>query len=87
MIAVDDSIRLDIINHPTGTRPYFGVRKLLCKFSIPERAMKAYNPDSIAAVLDLENFKTGSKKIKPKITGLPDYSEIIKVDSMFIKLY
>jgi hypothetical protein len=87
MIAVADSIRLDIINHPTGTRPYFGVKKLLCKLSIPERAMKSYNPDSIAAILDLKNFKSGSKKIKPQITGLPDYSEIVKIDSVFIKLY
>lgn len=87
MIDVDDSVRLDIINHPTGTLPYFGVNKLLCKFLIPERSLKSYDPESVTAVLDLANFKSGSKKIRPQITGLPKYSEVVKVDSVFIKLY
>jgi hypothetical protein len=84
---VDDSVKLQIINHPQGTQPYFGVKKLLCRFSIPDRALNSYHRDSISAVLDLHNFKSGSRKIKPQINGLPDYSEIIKVDSVFIKLY
>jgi hypothetical protein len=87
IVVVRDSIKLQMINHPAGTRPYFGVNKLLCEFTIPERALPSYNPDSVSAVLDLRDFKSGSRKVRPQITGLPPYSDVSKVDSVFIKLY
>ena len=44
-----------------------------------------YNADSIRAVVDLEKFQKGQDKILPSLEGLPPYTKVIKLDSIFIK--
>ena len=87
LVVRRDSIKLTIVNHPQSSRPFFGVNEILCEFAIPEKFLSAYHIDSVAAVLDLRGFTSGSKKFKPSLQGLPPYSQIIKVDSIFVKLY
>jgi hypothetical protein len=85
LIEISDSISLRIINYPKGANPYLGIKALPCTFSVPERAMKNLNLDSVKAVVDLRNFTRGIQRIKPFVEGLPPYSIISKIDSVYVK--
>jgi hypothetical protein len=80
-----DSIQLILINLPKGARPSLAIRRLPCTFAIPQRAMNTYHRDSIKAIVDLQNFSRGVKRVQPVLQGLPPYAKAIKVDSVFIK--
>ncbi len=80
-----DSIRLVLVNLPKGAKPSLGIRRLPCTFAIPQRAMNSYHRDSIKAIVDLQNFSRGVKRVQPVLQGLPPYAKVIKVDSVFIK--
>lgn len=82
---ITDSIRLVLVNLPKGARPSLGIRRMPCTFAIPQRSMNTYHRDSIKAIVDLENFSRGVKRVQPVLQGLPPYAKVIKVDSVFIK--
>ena len=82
---ITDSIQVELINLPKGARPSLGFRRLPCTFAIPQRAMNSYNRDSLKAVVDLQNFSRGVKRVQPVLQGLPPYAKVIKVDSLYIK--
>lgn len=85
LIVLNDSIPLKLINYPEGAQPYLGIKALPCRFSIPESLMTSYVPDSVFAVIDLRFFTRGTQKIKPDVTGLPPYSQVHRIDSVFVK--
>lgn len=86
LVERKDSVKLELRNIPTGARPFMETTYLFCTFAIPQRDMSQFHPDSVRAVLDLKGFKKGELKIRPQLTGLPPYSQVLKVDSIRIKL-
>jgi hypothetical protein len=85
LIELNDSLPIRIINYPKGANPYLGMKGLPCNFSVPESLMNQYFPDSVFAVIDLKFFVRGTQKIKPDVVGLPPYSQINRIDSVFVK--
>lgn len=85
LVAVKDSVRLQLVNFPKGANPYYGVSKVRASFLIPERSLDRYDPDSTIAVLDLSEFEKGVKRIRPEVAGLPPYSRVTDIDSVFVK--
>lgn len=85
LIEIQDSIPLRVINYPEEANPYLGIKAMPSRFSIPESRMNEYIPDSVFAVIDLKNFVGGTKQIKPVVTGLPAYSEVHEIDSVYVK--
>lgn len=86
MIRVEDSIALRIVNIPPSVSEVMNSGKLPVILSIPESFMTGLQLDSIRAVLDLSNFKGGTARIFPRVEGLPPYSEVVKIDSVTVKL-
>ena len=86
MIRVQDSIRLEIENIPPTVSEVMNSRKLPVVLSIPESFMENLRMDSVRAVLDLKDFKGGTAKILPYVDGLPPYSDVIKIDSVIVRL-
>lgn len=86
MIRVEDSIALRIVNIPPSVSEVMNSGKLPVVLSIPESFMTGLQLDSIRAVLDLSNFKGGTARIFPRVEGLPPYSEVVKIDSVTVKL-
>jgi len=86
LVEVRDSIKLELINIPSGTWPFIGAKKIPCTLAIRESLLPQFNPDSARAVLDLKDFRKGDRKIVPVLKGLPPYSRVVKVDSVHIKL-
>lgn len=85
LIEVTDSVRLEVINAPKQSWPFIERKKLPCKMAIPQTMLNFYNTDSVKAVVDLKNFSKGEKKVLPRLKGLPPFTQIIKLDSIFIK--
>lgn len=86
MVRVEDSIALRIVNIPPSVNEVTNSGKLPVVLSIPESFMANLRLDSIRAVLDLGNFKGGTARIFPRVEGLPPYSEVVKIDSVTVKL-
>lgn len=84
-VEVEDSIPLVIANPPRQSWPVIGGKKLLCIIAIPESYQSSFSPDSLKAVVDLKNITRGERKLLPAITGLPPYSQVVKLDSVSIK--
>jgi len=85
MIEISDSARLMVINAPKNSWPFIERKKLPCRIAVPERSLDSLSMDSVRAVLDLKDFKKGTKKIMPTIHGLPAYSRVLAIDSVTIK--
>jgi hypothetical protein len=85
LIELTDSIPLRLINYPKGANPYLGIKALPCRFAIPESLMDDYQPDSVFAVIDLKFFVRGTQKVKPQVSGLPPFSQVHQIDSVFVK--
>ena len=85
LIEVTDSVRIEVINMPKHAWPFIERKKLPCKIAIPQTMLSFYNADSVKAIVDLKNFKKGEKKVFPRLQGLPPFTQIIKLDSIFIK--
>ena len=85
LVEVDDSIRIEVRNAPKQAWAFIERKKIPCKLAIPQSMLNFYSADSIKAVVDLTNFTKGEKKVLPSLNGLPPFSQIIKLDSIFIK--
>lgn len=86
LVEVNDSVRIEVINAPKQVWPFVERKKLPCRIAIPQAMLNFYHPDSIRAVVDLGNFTTGEKKVLPSLRGLPPFTRILALDSVFIKL-
>jgi hypothetical protein len=86
LIDITDSIPLRIVNYPKGANPFLGIKALPVHFSVPERLMNTYVPDSVFAVVDLRYFTGGTQQIKPVVSGLPPFSQVHRIDSIYVKL-
>lgn len=86
LIEVTDSVRIEVINAPNHTWPFIERKKLPCQLAIPQTMLNTYHADSVKAVVDLQSFQKGERKVLPSLQGLPPFTQIIKLDSVFIKL-
>lgn len=85
LVEVSDSVRLEIIHAPEQARAVIKRAMLAVTLAIPESAMPNYQIDSVRAVIDLADFTKGERKVLPQLKGLPPYSQITKIDSVYIK--
>ena len=85
LIEVTDSVQIEVINAPKQSWPFVERKKLPCTLAVPQTMMNFYNTDSIKAVVDLERFSRGERRLLPKLKGLPPFTQIIALDSIFIK--
>lgn len=85
LVEITDSIKLELINLPKGARPSLAIQALPCTFAVPKKFQSRYRRDSVRAVIDLKNFSRGVKHVKPVLWGLPPYSHVLKIDSIYIK--
>ncbi len=86
MITRKDSIPMEIINIPPTVSDVMNSGKVPVTFSIPESFLPELNIGSVKAVLDLKKFTRGKAKFLPRVEGLPPYSQVIRIDSVIVRL-
>ncbi len=84
-VEITDSVDLKIVNATMSSRPYVEMKQWVCVYSIPQRMMNQYRPDSIYAIVNLKDFKRGEIRVLPVLQGLPPFTQIIKADSVLVK--
>jgi hypothetical protein len=85
LVEISDSVHLAVSNAPKNSWPFIERQKVPCKIAVPERSLDSLKIDSVRAVLDLTGIKRGTKKIMPRLVGLPAYSRVVEIDSVTIK--
>lgn len=85
LVERSDSLSLEVVNAPKNVWPYIERKKLPSTLLVPEAMLNFYNPDSVKAVIDLQNVTKGQRKILPRLVGLPPYTQVVKMDSVVIK--
>lgn len=83
-IQVTDTVRLKLINIPTSALPKMDIEKLPATIRLRQDMASLFPWDSITAVVDLKAFDKGKIKVRPELVGLPEYAELIRIDSIRI---
>jgi hypothetical protein len=88
VIEEERKVALELIN----VDPSYSITQELDSISshiqIPHSRVADFKQmNSIRAVVDLKGFRKGQRKVFPRITGLPDYAQPLRPDSIRIKLY
>lgn len=86
LIEIEDSVGLILINIPERAIPDMENKKMPVKIAVPQSLLNFYNADSVKAVVDLKDFTRGTRKVLPRLKGLPPYSKLVRMDSVFVKL-
>jgi hypothetical protein len=85
MVEVKDSLLVTVENVPP-TVSIVEQRYIPVTVSIPENMAENFTLDSARAVLDLRNFRRGEAKLLPRVDGLPPFTQVVKIDSVRIRL-
>jgi hypothetical protein len=86
MVRLQDSIALELVNIPSSVLDVMNSGKIPVTLLIPESFMAQLKNDSLKAVLDLSGFERGTMKILPRVSGLPPYSSVLRLDSVIVRL-
>lgn len=84
LVEASDKIKLDVINIPSTSVPQVNAKEITMVFRGPQSEIQALRPNSIRATLDLKELKRGRSNMVPRITGLPRYVEVVKLDTIRI---
>jgi hypothetical protein len=85
LVTIQDSLLISIENVPT-TVSYVESKYIPVTLQIPENMMDQINLDTARAVLNLKDFKRGAARILPRVSGIPAFVKVIKMDSVSIRL-
>jgi YbbR domain-containing protein len=85
MINLIDSVKLTAENIPP-TVSYIEDAWISVTFDVTEGTNMRAALQDVRAVMDLKNFKRGSARVLPRVTGLPPFTRVVKIDSVNIKL-
>jgi hypothetical protein len=86
LVEIDDSVRMELINLQDRALPSGRSKKMPIKIAVPQSLLNFYDADSVTAVIDVGNFTRGTQKALPGLKGLPPYTQIVKLDSVVVKL-
>ncbi len=78
---VHETIALTVVDKPAHLKSNI-VQHITCTYAMPGTDVAA--PRSLQAVLDLSGLSHGTHKLVPQITGLPQYTRLIKTDTVIV---
>jgi hypothetical protein len=87
--TIRTSIKLELVNIPNASRVNLGSDSIMASLQVPRTRMADFSEASgrIRAILDLQDSRSGAKKLLPTLTGVPTYAKIIKMDSVRLRMY
>lgn len=83
-VEVTDTVKLELTNIPKDAQPKMDIAKLPATLRLQESKVEKFPWDSLRAVVDLRTFNKGNIKVRPELIGLPEYAEVIKIDTIRI---
>jgi hypothetical protein len=86
MMEVNDTIALELFNAPSRIRLAMKDKEINFTYRLPGSLLKKLSPDSVRAIIDLNEFARGNHHIIPIIEGLPPQAYLVKIDTVRIDL-
>ncbi|HNP94189.1 MAG TPA: hypothetical protein PKJ63_01125 [Cyclobacteriaceae bacterium] len=88
-VEVTKPIRLDVINVPSGIRVNLVKDSVRCVVKVPRSQVQdfARASEGELALLNLRGVRRGDSKILPEVIGLPGHVQLVRVDSVSLRLY
>jgi hypothetical protein len=81
---VTQTCPLRLVNVPDRYRVAIEKNEVSVTFLTPASQAKSLQVDSLYALIDLLAVPRGSHKLAPRVTGLPPYSRVLKVDTVSV---
>jgi hypothetical protein len=79
---IKDSLTVEVINIPRRMRPAINIRQIHYVLQLPEGL--SYAREEIKAKVDLKELKSRKTKLAPTVSGIPPFSQIIQIDSVYV---
>jgi hypothetical protein len=87
VVEVQRKIKLELLNIPAVIKSTQQTDSILCEVRIPKNREEDFRQIStVKAVVNLIGFKKGEIRMLPVVVGLPPYVELLRTDSVKIKL-
>ena len=81
-VIVNDTVMLHIINIPKEIRSSIIMDEVKCTYALPSGIGDSFDRNTILAEIDLTGLQKGRNRLVPKVTGLPDYARLIRIDTV-----
>ena len=81
-MEVTDTATLQIINLPKEVKSLVHLREVSYTYNLPVSHSDSISSQPVIAILDLTGFTRGKHRIIPRITGLPKFSKLIRIDTV-----
>jgi hypothetical protein len=86
--VVETKIKVRVTHMPTSVKSsYIDSVKLMIQIPKAQSNNFHLSQNNMSALLDLKNKTKGTYSIYPQIIGLPDYAEIISLDSLVVRFF
>jgi hypothetical protein len=87
VMEVQKKIKLELLNVPTAIKVTQQTDSIACQVRIPKNREEDFRSlTTLKAIVNLKEFKKGEKRMLPIVQGLPPYVELLRTDSIKIKL-
>ncbi len=86
MMEVNDHVALELRNAPSRVRLAMKGKEINFTYRLPGSLLKKSPPDSVRAIIDLNEFARGNYRIIPILEGLPPQAYLVKIDTIRIDL-
>ncbi|HEX5171105.1 MAG TPA: hypothetical protein VFW11_18140 [Cyclobacteriaceae bacterium] len=83
-VEITDTVGLELKNIPKNAQPKMDVSRVPATLRLQQSKIGTFPWDSVKAVVDLRTFNKGSIKVRPELIGLPEYAQLIKIDTIRI---
>jgi hypothetical protein len=82
LTEVNDTVALRILNIPDNIRSAVVVKEVTCTYVVPATQINTIEPASVVAEIDLSGVGSGRHKIVPRLSGLPAFSRLVRIDTV-----
>jgi len=86
VMTINLKVKLEIVM-PSFTRISLSSDSILYQVQIPKNRDDDFTQQRMTASLDLRNAKKGEIRLRPLLKGLPSYAQLLRADSIDIKLF
>jgi hypothetical protein len=88
VVDVAKKIKLELLNMSKGMNITQEADSITCQIQIPQARVADFRQmTGVKAIVNLKDFQKGQKRLLPIVLGLPPYAELLRADSIQIKLY
>jgi hypothetical protein len=84
-MEVTNTFPVKLVHIPAGVKPELSAKEIAVTYQVPAPLEQTVSPDRIEVVVDLAGRTSGRLMIRPQVKGLPEYSQLLRIDSVEVR--